>query len=438
MRARWRARSLAVIDDAEAFRRPLGGYFRDRFAPMDAKPAKLNVLFVSPYLILPPIHGGAVFMSQTCHHLARLTELNLVTLLDSPHEEGPHAELAARCGSAVFMLRMEGHQKAFGSILPHAINEYASADLEWILHRQLLLRQIDVLQLEYLQLGQYACDLKRIGVFLFEHDIYFQSVGRQFRFMTGISRRISAAYEYLRGLRYELMLLRSFDRVQVCSTDNEEFVKGFLPDGGARLDAHYRAGIDVARYEYHSGPRTPFTMLFLGSFRHAPNVEALEWLVHHVMPQVLRRQPDAGLTVIGSDPPPRHSLPEMGDAIDLRGYVEDIHEPMRQASVFLCPIRSGSGVRVKLLESFASGIPVVSTRLGAEGIAHEDGEICRLADDPAEFAERILAIFQDPAAAEAMAARARREMEEHWDMAKRTQALVECYRTTVETKRRTA
>ena len=438
MKARWKARGLALVDDAEAFRRPMGGYFRDRFEPMEAKPEKLRVLFVSPYLILPPIHGGAVFMSQTCRHLASLTELHLVTLLDSPHEEAPHAELAALCGSAVFMLRMEGQQKAFGSILPHAIHEYASADLEWIIHRQLLLHRIDVLQLEYLQLGQYACGLKRLGVFLFEHDIYFQSVGRQFRFMTGVTRRVSAAYEYLRGLRYELMLLRSFDRVQVCSTDNEEFVKGFLPDGGARLDAHYRAGIDVACYDYHPGPRTPLTMLFLGSFRHAPNVEALEWLVYHVMPLVLRQQPGAKLTVIGSDPPPRHSLPEMGDAIELRGYVEDIHEPMRQAAVFLCPIRSGSGVRVKLLESFASGIPVVSTRLGAEGIASEDGGICRLADDPAEFAERILDLFLDPAAAEAMAARARRAMEQHWDMAKRTQALVESYRKTVEAKRGSA
>ena len=435
MAARWRARSLAVVDDAEAFRRPLGGYFRDRFAAMPERAEKLRVLFVSPYPILPPVHGGAVFMSQTCRHLAELTELHLITLLDAPKEEAPHEELAAKCGSAEFLIRLEGQPKTFGSILPHAIHEYANAEMEWVIHRQLLTQEIDVLQLEYLQLGQYTGEYGRIATFLFEHDVYFQSVGRQLPFMRGALRRVSATYEYLRGLRYELKLLPHFDRVQVCSTENEDYVKGFLPDGGARLDAHYRAGIDVTQYACHTGARTPKTMLFLGSFRHAPNAEALDWLVQHVMPLVLREEPEAKLLVIGSDPPPRYSLPDFGDAIELRGYVDDIHGPMREAAVFLCPIRSGSGVRVKLLESFASGIPVVSTWLGAEGIARQDGEICLLADEPAEFARKIVQLFADPAAAAELAARARREMETKWDMAVRTKALVESYRQTVEAKR---
>lgn len=435
MRARWRARNLAVVDDAEAFRRPLGGYFRDRFAQLPPPPEKLNVLFVSPYSILPPVHGGAVFMSQTCRHLTQLANLHLIVLVDDAAGEAAHEELTRQCKSAEFLIRFEGQSHTFGSMLPHAIHEYASPDLEWIIHRQLLLQEIDVLQLEYLQLGQYTGHFNRIATFLFEHDIYFQSVGRQLAFMTGILKRASATYEYLRGLRYELKLLNHFDRVQVCSTENEDFVKGFLPDGTARLDPSFRAGIDVAQYEPYTGPRTPKTMLFLGSFRHAPNVEALEWLVQHVMPMVLKEEPSAKLIVIGSDPPPRYSLPDLGDAIELRGYVDDIHAPMRDAAVFLCPIRSGSGVRVKLLESFASGIPVVSTRIGAEGIAHNDGEICMLADEPRDFAAKIVAMFRDPVSASAMAARARHQMETKWDMAVRTRALVDSYRKTVQTKR---
>jgi len=435
MRARWSARTLAVVDDAEAFRRPLGGYFRDRFAELTPKPERLNVLFVSPYSILPPVHGGAVFMSQTCRHLSELTHLHLIALVDDASGETDHEELTNRCKSAEFLIRFEGQTHTFGSMLPHAIHEYASAELEWIIHRQILTKEIDVLQLEYLQLGQYTGQYRRLATFLFEHDIYFQSVGRQLEFMQGIIKRASATYEYLRGLRYELKLLKHFDRVQVCSTENEAYVKGFLPDGATRLDPAYRAGIDVAQYELYTGPRTPKTMLFLGSFRHSPNVEALEWLVQHVMPVVLKDAPQAKLIVIGSDPPPRYSLPDLGDAIDLRGYVEDIHAPMRDAAVFLCPIRSGSGVRVKLLESFASGIPVVSTRLGAEGITGMDGDICMLADDPREFAKKILEVFRDPAASAEMAYRARKEMETKWDMAVRTRALVVSYRNTVEAKR---
>ena len=67
------------------------------------------------------------------------------------------------------------------------------------------------------------------------------------------------------------------------------------------------------------------------------------------------------------------------------------------------PILSGSGVRVKLLEAFAAGIPVVSTRLGAEGLAAKDGEICALADDPQDFAERVVDLLRDPRKAAEMA-----------------------------------
>ena len=89
----------------------------------------------------------------------------------------------------------------------------------------------------------------------------------------------------------------------------------------------------------------------------------------------------------------------------------------RRCAVFVCPIRSGSGVRVKLLEAFASGIPVVSTTLGAEGLARVDGEFCALADDTAGFAAKVVQLLEDEQAARAMAARARREVEQNWDMA---------------------
>ena len=97
-------------------------------------------------------------------------------------------------------------------------------------------------------------------------------------------------------------------------------------------------------------------------------------------------------------------------------------------AIFVCPILSGSGVRVKLLEAFAAGIPVVSTRVGAEGLAVKDGEFCALADDPAEFAARVVALLRDPERAAAMAERAREEVEGQWDMAAITRRLVEGYR----------
>jgi glycosyltransferase involved in cell wall biosynthesis len=117
------------------------------------------------------------------------------------------------------------------------------------------------------------------------------------------------------------------------------------------------------------------------------------------------------------------------------GFVDDVREPLSRYAVFVCPILSGSGVRVKLLEAYAAGIPVVSTRVGAEGLAGKDGEFCSVADDPAGFAERVLAIFENPRAAAEMAARARAEVEENWDMGAITEKLAASYRTMVKEKR---
>ena len=120
------------------------------------------------------------------------------------------------------------------------------------------------------------------------------------------------------------------------------------------------------------------------------------------------------------------------------GYVDDVRRPLSQYALFVCPILGGSGVRVKLLEAYAAGIPVVSTTVGAEGLARQDGEFCALADDPAAFAERVLALFADPQAAADMAARARAEVEAHWDMAAITRRLVDSYRELVIEKRAAA
>jgi glycosyltransferase involved in cell wall biosynthesis len=236
-------------------------------------------------------------------------------------------------------------------------------------------------------------------------------------------------------------MLPRCDRVQVCTRENAEYLAGFLPRKSAarsRLQAGLRAGIDTARYDFSPGGREPFTMLFLGSFRHPPNIVALDWFVHEVLPRILTRRPEARLVVVGSDAPQRHPYAGREAAVEIRGFVDDIREPLSRYAVFVCPVRSGSGVRVKLLEAFASGIPVVSTRIGAEGLAREDGEYGLLADQPETFAEKVLQVFDDPLQAARMAARARAEVVANWDMAAITARLVDSYGDAVREKNPTS
>jgi GT2 family glycosyltransferase/glycosyltransferase involved in cell wall biosynthesis len=435
MRSRWNARRLAEVDDDEAFRRPQPAYFHDRFSNLPARPESPRVLFVSPYPICPPTHGGGLFMYAAIRELSRWCEVHAIVMLDYATESVANAELLQYCKTVEFYLRTADRDPHLASIVPHAIHEFHKPEIEWLIQRQTLLHRIDVIQLEYTALGQYARPFQRIICALFEHDVYFQSIGRALPFMHSPVDRIKARFEYLRALRFELKLLPHCDHIQVCTEENKRYLESFLPRLEARIDSGMRAGIETGKYPYPGGPREPYTMLFLGSFRHTPNQVALEWFGRYVLPLIVAEVPQARLVVAGSEPPPRHTFADPANAIDLLGFVEDIQPQFSSCALFVCPIRSGSGVRVKLLEAFASGIPVVSTTLGAEGLARTDGEFCALADDPAGFAEKVIRLLKDAELARCMAVRARREVVENWDSAVITQRLVARYQEIVGRKR---
>lgn len=432
--SRRRAQALAAVSDTEAFRRPMPGYFLDRFTPLPNTKDRPAVLFLSPYPVCPPIHGGGVFIYQTLLELVKHADVHLIVLLDEEWQREAHDELTAKCKTAEYLVRLEGRPRGIGSLTPYAVREFANDDLRWAIHRTVLLHKVDLLQLDYTNMGQYAEEFRQIPNVLFEHDVYFQSIGRSLAKDAAWLRRPGAAYEYLRALRYEIQLLPKMDRIQMCSRANEDYLLEFLPDLKPRLQTGLRAGIDTTRYHYDAAHREPGTLLFLGSFRHIPNREALDWFIHHVWPRIVDARPETRLVIIGSDPPPRHSLPDVGH-VEMIGFVDDVRDALARYAVFICPILTGSGVRVKLLEAFAAGIPVVSTTIGAEGLCRHDGDTCLLADSPDAFAAQTLKLLDAPAEASELAARARRHVVDEWDMATITRKLAGSYREAIAEKR---
>src|SRR4030088_1358526 len=127
------------------------------------------------------------------------------------------------------------------------------------------------MQLEYTPMAQYRGDYRRIVYALFEHDIYFQSIGRGLGHMVGTADEAKARIEYLRALRYELGVLPAFDQVQVCTPANRDYLLGSRPPLPPGSGAGRRAVIDPSRYDFRPRDREPLTMLFLGSWRHDPN-----------------------------------------------------------------------------------------------------------------------------------------------------------------------
>ena len=433
--SRRRARSLAAIDDTEAFRRPLGGYFRDRFMEVDPSREKLNVLFVSPYSMEPPLHGGAVFMNQTVRSLSERARVHLICLLDEPEEYETNRRLESVCASAEFMIRWTDYSRGIGALEPHAARTFYSVDLLWKIHRCIYQRQIDIVQLDYTQLATYAPAFLRVATFLFEHDIHFQSVMRGMKALHQPAPWMQSGFEYLRALRFERRALGKFDGVQVCTAENRRYLESFSWNG-TPIREGLRAGIDVRRYPFVETGREPDTVLFVGNFRHEPNRGALEFFVHRVFPAVRRARPKVRLMVAGAQAPAGFEASLQRPGVVFLGEIRDIREVFARYAAFVCPILSGSGVRVKLLEAFASGIPAVSTPIGAEGLTTGGGDHLEVAEPAEQFAGRLLALLEDPERARAMAARARRRVEAEWDMECVTGRLENYYRRTLQGKAR--
>ncbi len=425
VKARWRARELAVVSDEEAFRRQLGGYFRDRFEAAAPPRERLRVLFLSPYPIEPPTHGGAVFMKQTLKALAARADVHLISFVDKESQLAAQAGLREICASAQFLVRHLVPPRHPSTVTPHAIREFWDPDFAWAMHRTIYLEEIDVVQIEYTILGQYSGAYRNIPCMLFEHDIFFQSLWRG---MKASKFTAIGVLEYIRMLRYELRLLKRVTRVQVCSEENARYLLEFLPELRGRIDPDLRAIVDTKKYRFVTTGRERNSILFVGSFRHSPNMDALNWFSKQVFPRVAALRPEATLVVIGSDAPDSLNYLNNDPNIRLIGFVPEIREPLEQCGVFVCPILSGSGVRVKLLEAFASGIPVVSTTMGAEGLASRTGEVCELADSPEDFARSVVKLLDDEAYAVALAERARRMVEGNNDALSVTARLEAVYK----------
>jgi len=154
------------------------------------------------------------------------------------------------------------------------------------------------------------------------------------------------------------------------------------------------------------------TLLFLGGMHWPPNAMGVRWFLEKIWPLVKAQLPTVILNVIGKDPP---SLVKEIDGVHAPGYVEDLKLYWGKSRVFIVPLRAGGGMRVKILDAWARGLPVVSTAIGAEGIEYNDGEDILIADNPREFCDAVLRVLQDDELAQRLAQGGRTKVETLYD-----------------------
>jgi len=359
-----------------------------------------RVLVVSPYHLHPPNHGSAVRLVNLIRELSDSCEIHV--LIFSPHGENPEEReaLESYCSRISYHpLVPKLKPDPFG--LRPAIAEVFRSDRAAAKIRDIIVaHDIDIVQLEHAELGQYR-DAAPAGVpvVLTEHDVAFRSHRR--RRKLGFHNRFaearivrSSTVDLLRLFRYEIQICRRVQQMYAMSKTDAKYLGRFLADGTSRLCVAPNA-VNTKEFRAPDPDSVRHGVLFVGNFNHLPNVDALEFLLKDIWPLLRLRVPDARLTIVGANPSDRVRQITDQPGVTIEGEVPDPRPYYHRHLVMVAPIRAGSGTRLKILESFAAGIPVVSTTLGAEGIEAEDGTNILIADRAMDFAGAIERLLTD-------------------------------------------
>ena len=214
--------------------------------------------------------------------------------------------------------------------------------------------------------------------------------------------------------RYEPRVACRFDCIVAVSESDRALLLQIAPE--LRIEV-VPNGVDTKAFTPLAPAAGPPVLLFVGHMGYAPCEDAAERLVREVLPRVRARVPGAEAWIVGQEPTPRVRALE-GRGVVVTGEVPDVRPFYERAAVCVVPLRAGGGSRLKILEAMALGRPVVSTRLGAEGLALKDGEHLLLGDEPATLAAAVLQLLSDPVRASHLVAAARRfvEAKHDWDL----------------------
>jgi GT2 family glycosyltransferase/glycosyltransferase involved in cell wall biosynthesis len=186
----------------------------------------------------------------------------------------------------------------------------------------------------------------------------------------------------------ELRLIRQCDLVAAVSDDERQEILRRVPDADVIVlpNVHDVPGDPPGRAD-RSG------MVFIGGFDHIPNVDGMLWFVDEVMPLIQQRWPGK-LTILGSNPP-EEVRALSSEHVTVTGYRADVDPFFSAAAVFVAPLRYGAGVKGKVGQAMSFGVPVVTTRIGSEGMGIVDGRHALVRDDPAAFAEAVVQLATD-------------------------------------------
>jgi glycosyltransferase involved in cell wall biosynthesis len=297
-----------------------------------------------------------------------------------------------------FYLRLAAN--AFSS-KPYSVRSHWSEPLRSALREYAARHTPDVWQFEwapYMDLLDPDIPGPRLAI---AHNVDTLIWQRYYETATGLLKRAFLKQQWQKFERFEQEAFRRADRVIAVSPEDARLIRDRF--GQSAVDV-VDNGIDRAYFE-----RTPITprlarqILFLGALDWRPNLDAVNLLLDVIFPRVQEQEPEARLSIVGRHPPPGLAARLQGlRGVELRANVADVRPFLAESGMMAVPLRIGGGSRLKILEALACGLPVVSTRVGAEGLHLEPG-VDYVQAEPDAMADALVEAMREPARVQTLA-----------------------------------
>ena len=353
---------------------------------------RASALLLAPEAPYPLAGGGALRTASLLHYLALRYDVDLV-VFRQPGAPHPGQQLPAGLVRRVVVVDLPAHGRSFAARalrnalrvargVPPLVDRFAGFGRE--IGRALEGRRYDIGIVEHFWCAPYGGHVAKVcgRTVLDLHNI--ESVLHQRCAQVESGARAWAHKVFSRAaLKLERTWLPRFSEVLAASQSDAERARAIAP--GARVTVYPNA--------LPSAPPPPRgnedAIVFSGNMEYQPNISAVRFFRREVWPLLRERWPGLVWRLIGMNPEAVRSF-LLGDArIQVQGWVDDAIRELARAKVAVVPVLAGSGTRLKILEAWAAGLPVVSTTLGAEGLGARDGENLLLADGGPAFAEAV-------------------------------------------------
>lgn len=285
----------------------------------------------------------------------------------------------------------------------------------------------DIVQCEHIWPALTVLKINSKLRYIVAHNVEWKIYERKFQTAKNPIYKIIYCYIYNRFKSFETKTLKKFDKVFCVSVIDMQL----LTKMGLSNSEVIENGVDIEYYSKKINSKINqniYRLIFIGALNYKANIDSVQFIIEKIYPEIIRKCQNIEFTIVGSNPPEwlnkikKPNLKIYTDVPDVRQYLND-------ADVYICPILYGSGSRLKILEAFASRIPVVSTSIGAEGLEVINGENILLADDVESFVNKILVLLRDIPLREKLISNAFKLVNEKYSWHLITEKLYNLYKT---------